>query len=186
MSYADCSLEVTQWPDDPFAFGQKLGSQDWVITGTGNSISKAWKGRGCWFQILKSFLVLDKLNCLKFNRGKWRVLHLRKNNPSPAQGTDLPEISSAEKGLSVLVDSKLSMSQQCPGWQEGIWESIASLSREVQPQAAVETGSAGPRRSWTNSLTVEGFSAHWCGKHWLETWNISPLFPIFVQLKLEC
>lgn len=156
MPYADCSLEVTQWPDDPFAFGQKLGSQDWVITGTGNSISKAWKGRGCWFQILKSFLVLDKLNCLKFNRGKWRVLHLRKNNPSPAQGTDLPEISSAEKGLSVLVDSKLSMSQQCPGWQEGIWGTSGRALPACQ-------GRCSHRQLWRQDQQVQGGAEqiHW-------------------------
>lgn len=58
---------------------------------------------------------MDKLNCLKFNRGKQRVLHLGINNPSPVQAGNLLEISSVEKDLSVLVDNKLLMSQQCPG-----------------------------------------------------------------------
>lgn len=55
---------------------------------------------------------------LKFNRGKFRVLHLWRNNPRHQHklGADLLGSNSGEKDLAVLVDNK---SQQCPGGQEG-------------------------------------------------------------------
>jgi len=85
---------------------------------------------------------LDRLerNLMKFNKGKCRVLHLGRNNPMHQYrvGTDLLESSSAERDLGVLVDNKLTMSQQCAlvakmtsGILGCIKKSVASRSRKV-------------------------------------------------------
>ncbi|GAB0207061.1 hypothetical protein GRJ2_003171700 [Grus japonensis] len=74
---------------------------------------------------------------MKFNKGKCRVLHLGRNNPMHQYrlGVDLLGSSSAEKDLGVLVDNRLSMSQQCALVANGmlgcIKKSVASRLREV-------------------------------------------------------
>ncbi|TRZ26842.1 hypothetical protein HGM15179_000312 [Zosterops borbonicus] len=77
---------------------------------------------------------------LKFSKGKCRVLSLRKNNPRHQHGlgTDLLGSSSAEEDLGVLVDNRLSMSQQwvlvakkAKGILGCIRKSIASKLRKV-------------------------------------------------------
>lgn len=77
---------------------------------------------------------------MRFNKGKRRVLHLRKNNFTHQYrlGDDQLERSSTEKGLVVLVDNRLAISQQCAlgaknasGILRCINKNMASRSRDV-------------------------------------------------------
>ena len=77
---------------------------------------------------------------MKFNKSKCRVLHLGRSNRMYQYrlGDDLLKGSSAEKDLWVLVDDRLTMSQQCALVAKKanrilacIKRSVASRSREV-------------------------------------------------------
>jgi len=79
-------------------------------------------------------------NLMKFSKGKCRVLHLWRNNPMHQYRfeADLLESSSVERDLGVLVDDKLTMSQQCAlvakkanGIPGCIRRSVDSRSREI-------------------------------------------------------
>ncbi|KAF4799486.1 hypothetical protein TURU_054178 [Turdus rufiventris] len=84
---------------------------------------------------------MGKMNQLKFSKGKCRVLPLGRNNPLhwDKLGAELLESSSAEKDLEILVDSKLSTSQQRPCGQEA--NDVLRCIRKSIPSELIFDGS---------------------------------------------
>jgi len=112
-----------------FADGKKLGGV--VDTPEGCAAIQ------CDLDRLESWV---ERNLMKFNKGKCKVLHLGKNNPMHQYrlGAELLESSSVQRDLHVLVDGKLTMSQQralavkkANGILGCIRKSVASRTREV-------------------------------------------------------
>ena len=77
---------------------------------------------------------------MRFNKGKCTVLHLGRNNPilKHRLRADMLLSSSMERDVCVLVDDRLTMSQQCAlvakkanGILQCIKKSVASRSREI-------------------------------------------------------
>jgi len=113
-------------------------------------------------------------NLMRFNKGKCRVLHLGRNNPMHQYrlGTDLMQSSSAERDLGVLVDEKLTMSQQCAlaakkanGILRCIKKTVANRSSEVLLRLSAPSGVLSPvlgsplqeRRGTTGESPAEGY-----------------------------
>jgi len=111
---------------------------------------------------------------VKFSKGKCRVLYLGRNNATHeySLGADPLGSSSVERDLGVLVDDRLTMSQQCALAAKKasgmLWcvKSVASRSREVllplysalvRPHLEPVLGSPFQERGTTGESPAEGF-----------------------------
>ena len=93
------------------------------------------------------------INGMKLNMNKCWILRLRQSNAGPHKyklGEEWLEISPAERNLGVLVSSWVSVSQQCPGSQEGKPQPGVHQTQHDQPvksgdcPAVFSAGAASP------------------------------------------
>ncbi|GAB0188829.1 mitochondrial enolase superfamily member 1 [Grus japonensis] len=74
-----------------------------------------WEGRATLQEVLDRLEEWANKNLMKFNKDKCKVLHLGGHNPGVQHRLGSTQLggSSVERYLSVLVDNKLNMSEQC-------------------------------------------------------------------------
>ncbi|PKU37975.1 rna-directed dna polymerase from mobile element jockey-like [Limosa lapponica baueri] len=111
---------------------------------------------------------------MKFIKGKYRVLHLRRNNTMHQYrlGVYLLQSSSAEKDVRVLVDNKLTMRQQYAlaakkvnGLLGSIKKTVASRLREVIPPLYSTFGPpVQERQGTTDPLEIWNFDPDWVAR----------------------
>lgn len=68
---------------------------------------------------------------MKFSKGKWKVLHLRWDNPTQRLRASWTENSSAEQDLEVLRDYRLNTRQQLTLLAKAVNQLLCSISKSV-------------------------------------------------------
>ncbi|GAB0185962.1 mitochondrial enolase superfamily member 1 [Grus japonensis] len=120
-------------------------------------------------------------NLMKFNKGKCKVLHLRRNNPICLYILRATQLGSslAGKNPGVLVDTRLNMSQQCAlavkkanSILSCIRQNIASKSREVMLLLSTDEATSGVLYIGDKRKTRENVGPFWKETGDLVIWDI--------------